>query len=76
MFTLNRFSKTKEKLNKFSISHFKAYTIDFIEKKSTLANPPSRDTDGWKPIWGKILPWEYAVAFTFRMAISWSKVSK
>lgn len=46
MLTLNMFLKTKEKLNKISISHFKAYTINFIEKKSTLAIPLSRDTDG------------------------------
>lgn len=70
------FLKTKEKLNEFSISHFKAYTINFIEKRSTLGILPSRGSNGWKPMRGKILPWEYAVAFIFRMAVSWSKVSK
>lgn len=58
MLTLNMVLKTKEKLNKFSISHFKVYDINFIEKKSTLDISSSRNTDGWKPICSKILPWE------------------
>lgn len=49
MLALNMFLKTKEKLNKFSISHFKEYAINFIEKKSTLDILPRRDTDAWSP---------------------------